>query len=163
MKVGLTPEIAYVIGMWSARKSTVGLGVYGMPHVREYFIKGVLDAGLMSSNKILISGKKAYFYHSGYKRFFVDVEKEMENRFRHKNAHSAAFVAGIFDAAGKVENDIPKFYGIGLDKMLLIERLGFRLVKEGKYHIPNPPRDFMEFIKPYSQALQSGNERDPRP
>lgn len=161
MKVKLTPQLAYVIGMWSVRPSRIGIGVHGLPHVCEYFIKGVLEASLMPSSKILLSGKNAYFYHSGYKRFFVEVDKDLENRFRHKNQYSAAFVAGIFDATGKLEEEIPRLYGLKLDKQLLIERLGFRLVRKDKFHIPTPPREFIDFIKPYSQALQSGNERDP--
>lgn len=162
MKVKLTPALAYVIGMWSVRPSRAGIGVHGLPHVCEYFIKGVLDAGLMPSSKILLSGKNAYFYHSGYKRFFSDVDKDLENKFRHKNAYSAAFLAGVFDATGRIEDEVPKLYGLRLDKQLLIERLGFRLLRKEKYHVPTPPREFMDFIKPYAQALQSGNERDPR-
>ena len=163
MKIRLTPELSYIIGMWSVRKSNVGIGVRGLPHVREYFVKAVLETGLSTSSKILFSGKKAYFYHSGYKKFFNDVENELDKRFKSRNNFSRAFVAGMFDAAGKMEGDIPKMFGIGLDKQLLIERLGFRLVKSGKYLIPSPPREFIEFIKPYSQALRSGNERDPCP
>ena len=164
MKIKLTPELAYIIGMWSTRKSWVGVGVRGLPHVCDFFIQAVIGAGLMPSSKILLSGKKAYFYHSGYKRFFSDIEREMDLRFKHKNAYSAAFVAGIFDASGRIDkNGVPIMTGIGLDKQLLIERLGFRLIKEGKYLIPSPPREFLTFIKPHSQALRSGNERDPRP
>ncbi len=163
MKIKLTPELAYIIGMWSVRKSRIGIGVKGLPHAGEFFIKAVLNAGVTTSNKILTSGKKVYFYHSGYRKFFKEIEEDEEHRFKKRNEFSAAFVAGMFDAAGKIVDGIPKIQGIKLDKQLIIERLGFRLIKEGKYLIPTPPREFIKFIKPYSQALQSGNERDPCP
>lgn len=163
MRVKLTPELAYVIGLWSTRKCNVGICVRGMPHVREYFVNAIIRMGLTSPNKILFSGKKVYFYHTGYKKFFTEVENDLSNRFRSKNNYSAAFLAGMFDAAGKIQNQNPLLKGISLDKQILIERLGFRLTRYKEYLIPTPPKEFIEFIKPYSQALRSGNERDPCP
>lgn len=163
MKIRLTPELAYIIGLWVARKSRVGIGVHGLPHVQEYFVKAVMHSGLMPSSKILVSGKKAYFYHSGYKKFFTEIEKEMDNRFRSRNALSAAFVAGVFDAAGMVANGAPRMKNVSLGLQLIIERLGFRIATRENYYYPIPPREFTDFILPYSQALRSGNERDPCP
>lgn len=154
MKINLTPEIAYLIGMWCVKKSKIGVGIYGRPHVREYFIKRVLDAGLMPSHKILTSGKRTYFYHNGYNKYFNDIEKELDKRFRSVNTLSSAFVAGMFDASGKKEGDILKFYNMRQDKFLLIERLGFRFEKAGKFLVPVPQEKFKKLVEPYSQILQ---------
>lgn len=154
MKITLTPKIAYVIGMWTVKKSKVGVGIYGMPHIRDYFIKAVLNANMMPSNKILTSGKRVYFYHNGYRKFFSDIEKELEYRFRKNNDISSAFYAGMFDAGGKIEKDTCMFFNIGQDKFLLLEKMGFRIERAGKFFVPVPQNKFKELIKNYSQILE---------
>ena len=154
MKITLTPEIAYIIGMWTVKKSKIGVGIYGMPHIRDYFIKSILKAGIMPSHKILTSGKRTYFYHNGYSKYFNDIEKELDKRFRSMNTLSSAFVAGMFDAGGKKEGEVLKFFNISQEKFLLIERLGFRFEKAGKFFVPVPQEKFRKFIEPYSQILE---------
>jgi hypothetical protein len=154
MKINLTPEIAYVIGMWTVKKSKIGVGIYGMPHIRDYFIKGILNAKLMPTNKILNSGKRVYFYHNGYKKFFSDIEKELEYRFRKNNQITSAFYAGMFDAGGKIEKDACLFFNIGQDKFHLIEKMGFRIERAGKFFAPVPQEKFKQLIKEYSQVME---------
>jgi hypothetical protein len=154
MKVNMTPEIAYIIGMWTVKKSKVGVGIYGMPHIRDYFIKGIMNAKLMPTNKILTSGKRVYFYHNGYKKFFSDIEKELEFKFRKNNQISSAFYAGMFDAGGKIEDGILKFFNIGQEKFYLLERKGFRIEKLEKFFVPVPQKKFRELIQEYSQVME---------
>lgn len=154
MKITLTPEIAYVIGMWTVKKSKIGVGIYGMPHIRDYFIKGVLNADMMPTNKILNSGKRVYFYHNGYKKFFSDIEKELEYRFRKNNQNTSAFYAGMFDAGGKIEKGALLFFNIGQEKFSLIEKMGFRIERVGKFFAPVPQEKFKSLIKEYSQVME---------
>lgn len=155
MKIMLTPELAYVIGMWTTKKSKIGVGIYGMPHIRDYFIKGVLNANLMPANKILTSGKRIYFYHNGYKKFFNEIEKDLERKFRKKNEISSAFYAGMFDAGGKIEKGTCMFFNIGQEKFRLLENLGFRIERVGKFFVPAPQEKFKELIQKYSQVMEN--------
>ena len=164
MKIRLTPEIAYVFGMWVVRPSRKGLGVKGLPYLHEYFIKGVLDAQLSTSNKIRVDGKRVYFYHSGYQRYFRSLLDDLEFRFSKPNSSiTSAFFAGVFDATGLLDNGVPKMKGVPLRVRLLLERMGFRLTAHNKWFYIVPHDLFIKLIKPYSQALRSGDERDPRP
>ena len=60
----------------------------------------------------------------------------------------------MFDAGGKVEDNVLKFFNIGQDKFLLLEKMGFRIERAGKFFVPVPQNKFRDLIQNYSQILE---------
>ena len=85
MKIKLTPELAYIIGFWRKRRTFEGIGVRGDKEHVEIFSKEVLEKGLTTPDKLLSEDKKVWFFHSAYRKFFQDIEKEQLERFKYLN------------------------------------------------------------------------------
>lgn len=150
MKIKLTAEIAYIIGLWRKRRTYEGLGIKGEKDELDLFTKEILDKGLTTSDKLLTGVDKVYFYHSAYRKFFQDVESEQFERFKYLNEYAASYLAGVFDSVGTI--DKKGFVYISRanpqDEILLM-RLGFGARwKEGKLVIERP-KAFLTFIKNY--------------
>jgi len=150
MKIKLTPELSYIIGLWRKNKCFDGLGVYGNKDVLEVFTKEVMDRGIAASDKILSGDEKVYFYHTAYRRFFQEVEKEQLERFKYLNEYAASYLAGMFDSIGGVDARGVVYLGKATrqDEMMLL-RLGFQTRKKGDYLIIERPLVFLAFIKNY--------------
>ena len=128
MKIKLTPELSYVIGLWKLRRTKEGIGIDGNQYLREAFVKAVLDAKLTDTKKLQIEGNKIFFYHTAYRKFFQDVLKEEDERFRYQNDYAKAFFAGLFDSKGGYSKDGKMVYIVDADKQdeMAALRLGFR-------------------------------------
>ncbi len=128
MKIKLTPEISYVIGLWKLRRTTEGIGISGNENLRTAFIKGILDAKLISPDKIQIDRMKVFFYHTVYRKYFQDVIKEETDKFKYHNEYSKAFLAGLYDSKGGVSRDKKFIYIVDSDKHdeMICLRLGFK-------------------------------------
>lgn len=150
MKIKLTPELSYIIGLWRKNKCFDGLGVYGNKDVLEVFTKEVMDKGIAPSDKILSGDEKVYFYHTAYRRFFQEVEKEQLERFKYLNEYAASYLAGMFDSIGGVDERGVVYLGKATrqDEMMLL-RLGFQTRKKGDYLVIERPLVFLAFIKNY--------------
>jgi hypothetical protein len=150
MKIKLTPELAYIIGLWRKNKCFDGLGVYGNSDVLEVFSKEVMDKQMTTSDKLLTGDEKVYFYHTAYRKFFQEVEKEELERFKYLNEYAANFLAGMFDGAGGVDERGVVYLGkvTRQDEMMLL-RLGFQTRKKGDFLIMERPLVFLAFIKNY--------------
>ncbi len=150
MKIKLTPELSYVIGLWCKSRSFEGLGVRGSPDLLEIFSKEVLDRQLTSSDKLLAQDDKIYFYHTAYRKFFQEVEEDQLERFKYLNEYAASYLAGIFDAVGEI--DAKGIVSIGRtnrkDEMMLL-RLGFITRRRGERLVMERPVVFLAFIKNY--------------
>ena len=133
MKVKLTPELAYIIGFWRKRRSFEGLGVHGDGLYLQIFSQEVLDKGLTISTKLLTAEHRVYFFHSAYRKFFQEVEKEQLERFKYMNEYAASYLAGIFDSSGEVDSSgkICINKANREDEMLLL-RLGFTSRREDR-------------------------------
>ena len=158
MKIKLTPELSYIIGFWHKRRTYEGLGVRGDGRYLELFSKEVLDQKLTTSDKLQSIGKKVFFYHTAYRKFFQDIEGEQLERFKYMNEYAASYLAGMFDSVGGIDEKGLVFIDNGnpRDEILLL-RLGFGARwRDGKLIIEKP-RAFLFFIKNYVK-LHAGHK-----
>ena len=54
MKAKLTPKIAYLIGLWKARRTKEGIGIGGNQKICNIFIEHAIKAGVAQADKIQI-------------------------------------------------------------------------------------------------------------
>ncbi|MBI5046270.1 hypothetical protein HZC07_00880 [Candidatus Micrarchaeota archaeon] len=150
MKIKLSPELAYIIGLWKKCRSFDGLGVRADNNVLEVFSKEILDKKITTPDKMLTADKKVYFYHTAYRKFFQEVEKEQLERFKYLNEYAANYLAGIFDAVGEIDERGVITLGRPnrQDEMMLL-RLGFLTKKRGEKLVIERPIIFLTFIKNY--------------
>jgi len=155
MKIKLTPELSYIIGFWRKRRCYDGLGIKGEPKYLELFSKEAIDNGLTTKEKILGDEDKIYFYHSAYRKFFQEIEKEQLERFKYMNEYAANYLAGTFDSAGEIDEKGRVFIRGGRrDDEVLLLRLGFVTKKtDGKLLIERP-KAFLAFIKNYVKLFK---------
>jgi hypothetical protein len=52
MKIKLTPQLAYIIGLWKTRRTKEGIGILGGRKIVEVFLKKILDAKIAQPDKI---------------------------------------------------------------------------------------------------------------
>jgi len=156
MKLKLTPELSYIIGLWRKRQSFEGLGVKGSPELIEIFSKEVLNQGITTPDKLVSEEKRIYFYHTAYRKFFGDIEKEQLERFKYLNEYAANYLAGLFDAVGDISPDgVVSLIKLGKQDELLLLRLGFHLRKRDGRFIVEKPVIFLAFIKNYVKLFKN--------
>lgn len=150
MKIRLTPELSYLIGFWLKRRTHEGIGVEGEPLLLEVFSKALLDTRLTTADRLLHARDTVYFYHTAYRRFFQDVEREQLDRYRYLNDYAASFLAGLFDSCGGIdERGIVYITRTNpRDEMMLI-RLGFGAQWKGNRLVIGKPLAFLAFIRNY--------------
>ncbi|HSB46733.1 MAG TPA: hypothetical protein VLD37_01880 [Candidatus Bilamarchaeum sp.] len=155
MKIKLTPELSYVIGLWRKSRCSEGIGVHGDKSVLEVFSKEALDRGLTTPDKLLAEEHKVYFYHTAYRKFFQEVEKEQLERFKYLNEYAANYLAGIFDSCGQIDERGVVSVGAATkqDEMMLL-RLGFVTKRRAERLIIERPVVFLAFIKNYVRIFK---------
>lgn len=158
MKIKLTPQLAYLIGLWRKVKSFDGVGVKGNEDIITVFSKEVMDLKLTTSDKLLSREDKVFFYHTSYRKFFQEVEKEQLDRFKYLNEYAASYLAGLFDATGLIdEKGIVSIDWANNEDELLFLRLGFIAKKRGGKLIIDKPLLFLKFIKNYVKIKKLTN------
>ena len=155
MKIKLTPELAYVIGLWKKARCHDGLGVCGEGTTLEIFTKEAIDQKLTTSDKMLSQEGKVFFYHTAYRKFFQQIEHEQLERFKYLNEYAASYLAGIFDASGAIDERGIISIGSGSkqDEIMLL-RLGFVSRRRSDRLIIEKPIVFLTFIKNYVKAFK---------
>ncbi len=155
MKIKLTPELSYVIGLWRKSRCQEGLGVKGGKEVLEIFSKEALEKQLTTPDKLLSADDKVFFYHTAYRKFFQEIEKEELERFKYLNEYAASYLAGMFDAAGAIDERGVVSLGQASkqDEMMLL-RLGFVTKRRGDRLIVERPIVFLTFIKNYVKIFK---------
>ncbi|MEW5996013.1 MAG: hypothetical protein AB1657_00250 [Candidatus Micrarchaeota archaeon] len=154
MKVKLTPELSYIIGLWKEARTSAGIGVGGREELLSVFSDACLKAKVAEAGKILSGENSVYFYHTAYRKFFQKVVEEEAERFKYKNEYSANFLAGLFDAVGEIGKDGTVCFSrcTRTDEMVLY-RLGFNTVrKAGKIYVVRPLK-FLAYIKPFTKLF----------
>ncbi len=155
MKIKLTPELSYIIGIWRKARCPEGLGVQGNKSVLEVFTKEALDRQLSTSDKMLTTDDRVYFYHTAYRKFFQEVEKEQLERFKYLNEYAASYLAGMFDASGSIdERGLVSFSNTTKQDEILLLRLGFQARKRGGRLYVERPVVFLTFIKNYVKLFK---------
>jgi len=150
MKIKLTPELSYVIGLWRKNRTMDGIGVKGSDDLLSLFSKEVLDKELTTSDKLLSGEGKVYFYHTAYRKFFQQVEKEQLERFKYLNEYASNYLAGIFDSVGEIDDKgiVSLSSASKMDEMMLL-RLGFQSRRRKDRLIIERPVVFLKFIRNY--------------
>jgi hypothetical protein len=155
LKIKLTPELAYVIGLWRKKKSFEGLGVHGNDRLLAVFSEEALRQKLAEPGKLLSNESRVYFYHTAYKKFFSEVEKEQLERFKYLNDYAANYLAGLFDAVGDIdERGMVSFYKISQEDDLLLLRLGFHGKRRKEKFFMEKPLVFLAFIRNYVKIFK---------
>jgi len=155
MKIKLTPELSYVIGLWRKSRCFDGLGVRGRKDLLEVFSKAVLDLQLTTSDKLLTTEDKVYFYHTAYRKFFQEVEQDQMERFKYINEYAANYLAGMFDSCGNVdERGIVWFSHANRQDEMMLLRLGFVTRRSGDRLVLERPVVFLAFIKNYVKIFK---------
>jgi hypothetical protein len=155
MKIKLSPELSYLIGIWRKARSTDGVGVEGKKEVLEIFTKEVLDRQLTTSDKMLSGPDKVYFYHTAYRKFFQQIESEQLERFKYLNEYAANYLAGMFDACGSIDEKgvVSLGFATKQDEMMLL-RLGFQTRRRSDRLVIERPVLFLTFIRNYVQLFK---------
>ncbi len=61
MKINLTPELSYVIGLWKARRTSEGVGISGTDRICGIFLEQVIKLKLAEPNKIQLKEEENIF------------------------------------------------------------------------------------------------------
>lgn len=159
MKIKLTPELSYIIGLWKERRTKEGIGVYGGEELLSLFAKVILEGGLSESNKLLTGGEEEgtgslYFYNTSYRKFFQKVIGEELERYKYRNEYSASFLAGLFDAVGGItaEGKVYLSRCTQKDEMVLY-RIGFNPIRRNGALYFSRPMKFLLYVKPFSKRF----------
>ena len=172
MKIKLTPDLSYIIGLWRKSRCPEGIGVEGDREVVLVFSQEVLEKQLTTSDKLLTGDEKVFFYHSAYRKFFQQVEAEQLDRFKYINEYAASYLAGMFDAAGGIdERGVVSIYRSTRQDEMMLLRLGFQSRRRGERLIIERPLIFLAFIKNYVKvkkgdrafSLVKAEQMQPRP
>jgi hypothetical protein len=155
MKVKLSPELSYIIGLWRKARCNEGIGVRGDKNILEIFSKEVLDKQLITPDKLLAGNEKVYFYHTAYRKFFQQVEEEQLERFKYLNEYAASYLAGMFDASGLIDDrGIVSMAAINKQDEIMLLRLGFVTKRRSDRLIIERPVIFLTFIKNYVKLFK---------
>ncbi len=107
MKKKLTPALCYMAGLQSKgneERSAVGIST-GLESVEQKFIEIAVKDLEIEPNRIIIREigggmRHVFFYHSRICRQLKEISGKSEKVFKRRNELGAAYVAGMFDAAG---------------------------------------------------------------
>lgn len=155
MKIKLSPELSYIIGLWRKSRSNDGLGVRGESDVLEIFSKEVLEKQLTTPDKLLSGENQVYFYHTAYRKFFQQIEGEQLDRFKYLNEYAANYLAGMFDAVGNIdERGIVSLYQANKQDEMMLLRLGFVARRRSDRLIIERPAIFLTFIRNYVKLFK---------
>ncbi len=158
MKIRLTPELSYIIGLWRKRRISEGIGVYGDEAFLSLFAKEVLEKELTTSEKLRHGELKVYFYHTAYRKFFQTIEKDQIERFRYLNDYAANYLAGTFDAIGEIDGKgIVKMSKMNRQDEMMLLRLGFPTKRTADVLVIERPVLFLAFIKAF--VKMKGNHK----
>ncbi len=150
MKLKLTPQLAYFVGLWKSKRVPEGIGIRGTLEHLEVFAKKAIELKLTTSEKILVDGNKMYFYNAKLRKFLQDIEDNRLFRFKHFNEYSASYLAGYFDGCGELSPNGQVYLNRGNRKDLdLLYRLGFNPKKQEDKILIKNPKLFLYFIKNY--------------
>ncbi|MEW6722782.1 MAG: hypothetical protein AB1324_05970 [Candidatus Micrarchaeota archaeon] len=155
MKIKLSPELSYLIGLWRKSRCTEGLGVRGGKGILEIFAKEALERQLTTPDKMLSDEMRVYFYHTAYRKFFQQIEKEQLERFKYLNEYAANYLAGMFDSSGFIdERGVVSMGGATKQDEMMLLRLGFQTRRRADRLVIERPVVFLTFIKNYVKLFR---------
>ncbi|MDE1870437.1 MAG: hypothetical protein KGH71_05675 [Candidatus Micrarchaeota archaeon] len=130
MPTKLTPELCYLAGIVSktrqGERSMVGINTT-IDDVVENFVEVALKLGV-DAKKIIIEDvdgvKHVYFFHSKLAKQIREIVEKQTRIFKYKNEFSSSYLAGMFDASGKVSKGKLLLSGMSAADQMVMENLG---------------------------------------
>jgi hypothetical protein len=132
MNAKLTPGICYVAGLFSKsredEKSAVGIRT-SVPEIEQRFLEIAIKELLIEPNKVIIEESESgsrhiYFYHSRVAKLLKDISAREVHIFKKKDAMSANYAAGMFDAGGHVRPTTLSMSPLSASDAFMFENLG---------------------------------------
>ena len=168
MKYTMSPDRAYLLGMWKSRRTKEGVGVDGHRELCTAFLQLCLQEKLCQPDKVkYLEGvlHKCYFYNTSLRTWLDEEMGKREERLKYKNEFAASYFAGVFDAKGGWADSVaggqmPFIIGDRVDEMVLM-RLGFRVKKQGA-RLAIISKDFYGWILPHMR-MDIGKLRAEKP
>jgi len=155
MKIKLTPELSYIIGLWRKFRCAEGICVHGSRELLVTFSQEVLEKHLTTSDKLLTGEDRVYFYNTAYRKFFQQIEKEQLDRFKYLNEYAASYLSGMFDASGEVdERGIVSLQRANKQDEIMLLRLGFVTRRRADRLVIERPVVFLTFIRNYVKLFR---------
>jgi hypothetical protein len=149
MKIRLSPELSYVIGLWGYSKSEKGIGTRGSDELIEAFIQSCLALKLTEIKKIIYAENEALFYNSAMQKFFAQVWGKRPERFKYGNDYAAAYLAGVFDAVGDISGGKLALRHIDVVDKTLLANLRMHPSEGRGGVVVGKDKAFLKFISPY--------------
>lgn len=156
MKIRLTPEIAYLAGAWKYARTREGIGVRGSEDFRAAFLGRAVQARVARPDEVQLKDDRLFFYHSAYRAFFDATLAREDEAFVHHNDFAAAFLAGLFDAVGGLENGAAYLTRWDKRDEMVLLRLNFQTLKQGGRLLVGPPGAFLRFISSWKLMDKTG-------
>ena len=157
MPTKLSPEICYIAGLLSKssqeERSMVGVRTT-IDDVVENFVEVALRIGI-DTKKIIIEDiegtKYVYFFHSKIAKQAREIIEKETKIFKFKNEFSSNYIAGIFDASGRIHNGRVSIGGLSQMDHLMLQNLGIHTRGNSILNIS----DFFSLIKEKSIVLKN--------
>lgn len=157
MTAKLTPEFCYIAGLISKgrelERSAVGI-VTTMDELLERFVETAIKLGV-DPRKIMIEENDetthAYFFHSKLAKEARETIERETRIFKYKNEYSGNYLAGMFDASGKIVGGRLIIKGLNSNDQLMLQTLKVHTKGNEILNIAN----FIALIKDYSIVLKS--------
>ncbi len=156
MKHKLSPDTCYMAGLFSKSandRNAVGI-VTGLDEVEQRFVQiAIKDFGILPQ-KVLIEQagerRRIFFYHSRIMKQLNEIATHEERIFRERNALSASYLAGIFDAAGSLRKNGAYINGLTPKDEVMLANLGIHTRDQRILNVSS----FIELVNGSSYLLQ---------
>ena len=166
MKTKLEPHICYMAGLLSKSfgKSNEICIATSIDGIEKKFLDICVKRLKIDPSRIVIdereTHRRIYFYDS---RLYKELKRIIEREdiiFKRRNEFSSSYVAGMFDAGGKVREGSLMIAGMTIKDQLTLENLGVHIRKDRIVSISS----FITLIQGSSVLLERihrpGDERD---
>ncbi len=157
MKLRITPGICYVAGLAGKsrqkEKNAVGITT-SIEQIEQRFIELVIKELEIEPSKILIEEnnghRHVYFYHSRVAKRLKEIYSREVYVFKKRDALSASYVAGMFDASGSIRDGGISMSPMGPHDSVMLDNLGIHTSSKRILTITS----FLELIKSQSILAQ---------
>ena len=152
MRIKLTPKISYIVGVTKYCGVGNGIGIKGRGPLQRAFAQGAIEAGIASPDKMVVKTASIRFYHSTYKAFISKMQKEAVDKYKHHNDYAAAYLAGIFDSVGMMEEGRACLRKCDRMDDAIFENLGFGIRNEGGKLRVGHWEQFLKFVSGFRKV-----------
>ena len=152
MKIKLTPQISYIAGITKYLGVRDGIGIHGTDAQIQAFAKAVMEAKFTTADKLIAKEKMIRFFHSAYRTYIEQIKTEAVDRFKHHNDYASAYLAGIFDAVGAIDDKRVFLKRCDFKDDAIFENLGFGIRKERGALLIGHADQFLKFVSQFRKV-----------